>query len=81
MQLRRWVGENGTELSGTCQHWQKRTAAKLTDRADANLPSGTSGVAMMLMAATEQELTALLRPVLELIPIPDTVFSAAPDRC
>ena len=29
-----------------------------------------AGIAMMLMAPTEQELAALLRPVLELIPIP-----------
>ena len=47
----------------------KALAAKLTDRADAPLPSA-SGIAMMLMAPTEQELAALLRPVLELIPIP-----------
>jgi hypothetical protein len=49
----------------------KALAAKLTDRADANLATGTSGVAIMLMAATEQELAGLLRPVLELIPISD----------
>lgn len=48
----------------------KALAAKLTDRADANLASGTSGVAMMLMAATEQELAALLQPVLDIMPIP-----------
>jgi hypothetical protein len=48
----------------------KALAAKLTDRADANLASGTSGVAIMLMAATEQELAALLRPVLDIMPIP-----------
>lgn len=48
----------------------KALAAKLADRADANLASGTSGVAMMLMAATEQELAALLRPVLDIMPIP-----------
>ena len=48
----------------------KAMAAKLTDRADATIPSGTSGIAMMLMATTEQELAALLQPVLELMPIP-----------
>lgn len=48
----------------------KALAAKLTDRADANLASGTYGVAMMLMTTTEQELAALLRPVLDIMPIP-----------